>query len=516
MTGEEKKSREAVCDELIREGIDGRSDEDAVHRVTRLTDLAVEVKHTDGLAHALKWYDALEKKGVGGKLAIILDFGRASAIAGGRYGTQWTWDQPSLSREIYHLRRAVSNPAFAQAPKELKCICLNNLGNRMRVAGRAIEALAYWRKVIELEPNFGMALCNRARILSNYAEFLEGSDSLALFLWAAQKEASKALSPTAVYLDPDHDRQTQEGAKELKQWIESFLDVKGIDALGNPLACPDRSRSEEERQYREWCLATGLFLNPLNDLGPHMIAATDSLGLPSIIVPVDSPHRFESFFDQMKQEYVSARWSLYEGASNRPPHFSDRDVLLQLTDPRPSLSLATERIKGAYRAAYSLFDKISFFVNAYIELGMRERDVSFRRVWRQDEKKPIRSEFDQTGNWGFCALYWLSKDLFEKENDEVAEPQARGLSEIRNYLEHKYLRVTAGGSALAPPDDLAFMVSREDLESKALHLLKLSRSALIYLAVGCKFEEDRRKPRYAGLRIEDLPEIPYLKDDEKK
>jgi hypothetical protein len=294
------------------------------------------------------------------------------------------------------------------------------------------------------------------------------------------------------------------------------FDVKAIDTLGDPLACPDRSSSKEEQEYRSWCLANGLFLNPLNDLGEHRTLAADTLELPSLVVQVDSPHRFESFFDQMKQEYVSARWSFYEGTSNRQPHFSDRDVLLQLTDPRPSLSFATERIKGSYRAAYSLFDKISFFVNAYMELGIREKDVSFRRLWRSDEKKPIRSEFDQSGNWGFCALYWLSRDLFEKENDDVAEPQARGLSEIRNHLEHKYLRVTAGGSALAPPDDLAFMVSREDLESKALHLLKLSRSALIYLAVGCKFEEDRRKPRCAGLPIEDLPPVPYLTDDEKK
>jgi hypothetical protein len=513
MTDEEKQK---FCDKLISDGIAGRSDEDSVTRVTVLTDLAIEVGHKAGVACALQWYETLEKMNIGGESAIKLDFGKANAIAGERYGTQWTWHQPSLAREIFYLRRAVSNPAFGKVPKDLRCICLSNLGNRMSVAGRAIEALDYWRRTIELQPNFGMALCNRARILTEYARALDDKNFHAPFLWVAHLEASKALSPTAVYTDPAHDRRTQERTRQLMEWIESVFDVKAIDTLGDPLACPDRSSSKEEQEYRSWCLANGLFLNPLNDLGEHRTLAADTLELPSLVVQVDSPHRFESFFDQMKQEYVSARWSFYEGTSNRQPHFSDRDVLLQLTDPRPSLSFATERIKGSYRAAYSLFDKISFFVNAYMELGIREKDVSFRRLWRSDEKKPIRSEFDQSGNWGFCALYWLSRDLFEKENDDVAEPQARGLSEIRNHLEHKYLRVTAGGSALAPPDDLAFMVSREDLESKALHLLKLSRSALIYLAVGCKFEEDRRKPRCAGLPIEDLPPVPYLTDDEKK
>jgi hypothetical protein len=135
-------------------------------------------------------------------------------------------------------------------------------------------------------------------------------------------------------------------------------------------------------------------------------------------------------------------------------------ILLGATEPRPSLSLAIEKVKTAYRIAYSLFDKIGFFMNAYVSLGILEKQVSFRTLWRPGENKPIRKEFESVGNWGFCALYWLAKDFFEKENDEVAEPQARGLSDIRNHIEHKYLHVTVTESPMVPPDDLAFVVSR--------------------------------------------------------
>ena len=112
-------------------------------------------------------------------------------------------------------------------------------------------------------------------------------------------------------------------------------------------------------------------------------------------------------------------------------------------------------------------------------------------------------------------MYWLAKDFFEKENDEVAEPQARGLSEIRNHIEHKYLRVTAAESPAAPPDDLAFMVSRGQFEGKAMHLLKLARSALIYLAIGVGFEERRREPGRARMPLEDIPSTPYVPDADK-
>jgi hypothetical protein len=293
-----------------------------------------------------------------------------------------------------------------------------------------------------------------------------------------------------------------------------MMDVEGIAAL-DPLTWQDTSATEEERDYRHWSLVNCLFLNPSNDLGPYTIATTDSMRLATHVVPIDSPHIFDSFFDQMKQEYVSARWLLFEGLSAKVPHFSDRDVFLGATEPRPSFSLAIEKVKAAYRISYSLFDKIGFFMNAYMGLGIPERQTSFRRLWRTDEKEPIRGEFDLTGNWAFCALYWLTKDFFEKANDEVAEPQARGLSDIRNHIEHKYLRVTVAEAPTMPPGDLAFMASREQFEGKAVHLLKLARSALMYLAIGVGLEERRREPGLAGVPLGEIPPTPYLSDTEK-
>ncbi|MGA2207362.1 MAG: LA2681 family HEPN domain-containing protein [Terracidiphilus sp.] len=514
MTEDERKQKNAICDHLMHEGIDGRDDADAVPRICVLTQFAGELGRKDAIACALGWYEDLDKRGISGEQAVALDYQRANAIANERYGTEWKWEQATLAREIFFLRRAISSPFFAGCDTDLKCMCLNNLGNRLRVAGREIEALDCWRKVLELQPNFGMSLSNRARVLTAYAGAFENQDEKSLFLWAAHREASAAIAPTALYAAVENDERNRSKTKELKEWIESILDVKAIDAI-SPLKGQEDSGTGEEREYRDWCLANRLYLNLINDLGEHRVAAADTIGLATHVVPVDSPHIFESFFDQMKQEYVSARWSLYEGLHTRAPHFSDKDTLVYATEPRPSLCLAVEQVKGAYRTSYSLFDKIGFFVNAYMELGIPERQVTFRTLWRPDERQPIRREFDQTGNWGFCALYWLSKDFFEKTSDEVAEPQARGLSEIRNSLEHKYLRVTAGESPTAPPQDLALMVPRSQLEAKALHLLKLVRAALIYLAIGVRFEEQRREPSRVGMTLDELSPTAYLPDDEK-
>jgi hypothetical protein len=208
-------------------------------------------------------------------------------------------------------------------------------------------------------------------------------------------------------------------------------------------------------------------------------------------------------------------WLLYEGLMLASPHFSDREVLLSATEPRPSLSLSTEKLKAAFRISYSLFDKVSFFINAYMGLGIPEKSVSFRTLWKTEEKKPIRPQFDSTTNWGFCALYWLAKDFFEKPSDDVAEPHARALCDMRNHIEHKYLRVSVVETITTPTDDLALTVSRERFRRDALHVLKLARSALIYLDISVRYEEQRREPDRVDLALEEIPAVPYLTDAEK-
>jgi tetratricopeptide (TPR) repeat protein len=168
MTDQERLKKNAHCDRLMRDGIDRRRNEDAVTFTVLLTDLAVELGRKDGLACALAWYEALEQRGVSDEQAIILDYSRANAIAGERYGTEWQWEQPTLAREMFYIRRAVSHPKFAQIPDVIRCMCLNNLGNRLRVAGRAIEALEYWRRALEVRPNWRNPTGAHARSANAY------------------------------------------------------------------------------------------------------------------------------------------------------------------------------------------------------------------------------------------------------------------------------------------------------------------------------------------------------------
>lgn len=210
----------------------------------------------------------------------------------------------------------------------------------------------------------------------------------------------------------------------------------------------------------------------------------------------------------MKQEFASARWLLFEGITSEGLHFSDKDTKLYDTLDDPGYSLSVEKTKLAFRAAYSLLDKIAFFLNDYLKLGILLSALSFRSLWfvKKDstELKPV---FTEAKNWPLRGLYWLAKDFVEGDFQTTTEPDARDVAKIRNHLEHRYLKVRDRDpifSSSGPdvyPDRLAFSVARHELEAKALRVLKLARAAMIHLCLSMHREETIRAKDENGFAI---------------
>jgi hypothetical protein len=224
--------------------------------------------------------------------------------------------------------------------------------------------------------------------------------------------------------------------------------------------------------------------------------------LPSLTTPTDSTQpSIIGFFNQLKQEYISARYHLFAGLKAKRAHFSDRDVTLINTLDYPSYGLGIERSKMAFRVSYSIFDKIAYLLNDYFVLGIAERDVYFRKIWYRNSqpRDGLRPELYDPDNYGLKGLFWLAKDLYEpsREFAEAIEPEAQRLSEIRNHLEHKYFKI----HDFMPPhrsmqsigfEQLAYSIGRTEFENKTLRLMQLVRSALIYLIQAIYGEEYRR------------------------
>lgn len=506
--GEASSDEQLSFEQLsARENLDDLDIDQALDWIAQLVDAAGDHASEVGLRKALAWADELESRSPDD--AAIINYFRANAWAhlemlkhrADGDAARWSWDQPEAEQQILLLRAALNSTGFSRLQLGRKCQILTNLAGQLNTAGRPVEALEAWGKVLSMAPKFWMARGNRGIALMHYALSLYDTGHRGVFLLFAHRDlevASRFDSTTLQWGDPA----ALQYFREHKRMIERETNLEAIEEHFEPVGYA-LGRSSVERAYRTWCLQERLFLNPLSDLDTHTIAAQDVLTLPDFVTSIGEPPVLTGFFNQMKQEFVSARWEYYLGVTAQHPHFSDRDVLLYNTLDYPAYGLAVERVKGAYKYAYSLFDKIAFFLNAYLALEIKPTSVSFRSIWREkngDPIHPIRETFRQSENWPLRGLFWLSKDLFDERQKVATAPDARALHELRIHLEHRYVKVhemmlesnPAGGEPDMFFDALAYRISRQSLEERTLRLLKLVRAALIYLSLAMHREEQRR------------------------
>lgn len=501
---------------IADDAFDALAEAEALDVVAAIVDLAGDRNDAGMTARALALSERLASRPtLAAESQILLHYFRANAFENQLHqagdAQSWSWELAHYEQVLLELRGAVRHEGFADLGQFRQCQILTNLGNKLSAIGRPCEALAHWDRAITLNPRFAMALGNRGHGLMAYARSLYDGGHAGLLMGSAHAALTAASGADAVYDSPEG----LAHAKRFEAMAEQLATQLPLDAIGEDLnRAFSLGRSRSERSYRRWALDNRLFLSPLNDLGPYSIAAHDVLHLPSMTLGLDDagpgPPLAFGFYNQLKQEYVSARWLCYEGLSENRAHFSDRETHLFDTLSIPAYSLAVEKTKVAFRLGYSLFDKIAFFINDYFRVGLPEHAVSFRGIWyeRKGTPKPLSAVFKDRENWPLRGLYWLSKDIYQPAFQQVSEPDAEGLADLRNYLEHKYCQVHEdlgiGYSRFAPPNgsDLGFRIGRDMLEAKVLHILKLARAALIYLSLAVHREEAvRRSARPEGLVV---------------
>jgi hypothetical protein len=88
-------------------------------------------------------------------------------------------------------------------------------------------------------------------------------------------------------------------------------------------------------------------------------------------------------------------------------------------------------------------------------------------------------------------MYFLARDFFDDDFIEFASPDARGLAELRNFAEHRFLTLTEFGSAKIEGEQHRY-IPRSDFECKTMRLMKMARASLIYLSMAMYCEEKIR------------------------
>lgn len=438
----------------------------------------------------------------------LLDYFRANAWASryqqrlGDRAAVWNFEQPEVCQQVFLLRRVMNSPGFVAMDAIRRCQVLTNLANQLDTLGRFVEARAYWSAALTIDSSFWMARANRGRGLMHYAAALYDPGHAEVFAFHAHCDLVQAVELVSKHPHLGDYRLISFFSKSAEQ-IAHHYDIEAIGKAHKPDDW-DMGTEPTERAYRRWCLDNILFLNPLNDIEVASIAARDIMSLPNFTTAINEPPIVVGMFNELKQGFASARWILWEGFQSHRSHLSDREVLLYNTLDYPAYGLSVEKVKIAFRMAYSILDKIAYFLNHYLALGIPEKRVNFRTIWREKDNGPVRDRFAKSENWSFRGLFWLSKDLFEEDMLDSMEPEAHALADLRNHLEHKYVKVhemLLPSKSVGDPfhDTLAHAITRSDLERRTLRLVQLVRSALIYLSLGMHREEQERGKGKEGL-----------------
>ncbi len=421
----------------------------------------------------------------------------------------WSFNLKELEQQAINLRLALS---FSEQSENIlkKCQILTNLGNLFSHLGRFSEAQLYWKKVLNIDSSFPMAHGNIGFGLFHYAKVLYDNGQQLLFFKFAHKYLKKSVN-SDIYED------AKQAFKNIIELIESIISQEVLEDIQD-LENFSIGTTKQECEYRKWCLENQLFLNPLNDIITKNITAHDCLLLPTMTLKSGTSPIYQTIFNQVKQEFASARHLLYEGLNKNELHYSDKDNLQLDTLDFAVYSYSSEKTKIAFRICYSIFDKIGYLLNDYLNLGFKPNKVSYRSIWNIYDKTTksykLNPEIIQTQNWALRGLYWLSKDLFENKEEftSTIEPEAQELAQIRNFIEHKSFKIIDFGQSGILDNGLTYVIERTEFEQKTLNLMKLVRASMIYLSIGINLEEKKKEITKPVLPIDFIE----LKDEYKR
>lgn len=415
-----------------------------------------------------------------------------------------TNDESCIEKQLFYFRKSLelinsielSDEKYIPYINGFKLNLYTNYGNTLDHCGRKIAAIEQYQKAIRIKRDFGMALGNLGMTYRHYAMMVSDSVHRDYMNHFAYSLLCKAIDSNDKSV---HKNAYDYFSKAINSYTEEYIQAVLVPSLKIPQY---NYENEEELKYRKWALENKLFINPLNDLPVNEYCfAADVLQLPNMIVNINDKPIFHGMFNQIKQDYIFARYQFYYGIQqNTETHFADKDTYLLNFSDYPQYSIRVEMLKSSFRTLYSLLDKCAYFLNYYFDLGIEEHKITFHKVWANTK---IVSLCKQNNNYALNALRWIGKDFYNKLLDSP-NPYAKKTCTIRNALEHKYTKIywdLFHDRTNGEIDNLAFYISEAELIDETMKLLHIIRETIISMVLTVGIEEKERNKTNTKIAI---------------
>lgn len=361
-----------------------------------------------------------------------------------------------------------------------------NLANCYDELGMVIDALENYDNALHINPSHPMALGNKGMAFYNYGRltgengtFLIEAHSLlsAALELGVSSESKKAFLKTLELIEnifPD------------KKVLLKHLDNKKYEI---------KAESKLEKDLTQFCLDNKLYLNICNYCQRCNNAIGDPIRIKNMVESIaqvgenfenSQYYQLSAYLNQIKQDYITTRFLLFLSRyDDLDFSVADRNVTLINILDYSKYTINIQLLKCAFKNLYDILDKIAFFIEDYVNLGMKKNDINFMKIWYDKESKDIPENIKTTNNPSLNAIFRIYEDFKPKGH-------YRELKDIRNALTHRFIRVKAFGE-LNDGDML-----EEQLIEYTLELAKIVRNAIIYLLCFVNSEESKKKKEIAG------------------
>ncbi|HUU29401.1 MAG TPA: LA2681 family HEPN domain-containing protein [archaeon] len=369
-----------------------------------------------------------------------------------------------------------------------------NLANCYDSLGRVFDALECYDEAIKLKPDHGMALANKG-IALDYLASIQGIHKSCILL-----EAYFLLKKAFEYgVYPE----SKPGFLTYSERIENFF--KGSNLLEKSPEYPKyeiKRSSKFEKFHIEFCLKNKLYLNILNYLPLRKESVGDPVFIEKMIVQTDKIKGekylkddpflcLSRYLNQIKEDYISARFLLilsrYKGINLG---FIYKKLRLINTLDYSEHNIYIQLLKTSFKNLFDILDKISIFLNDYLNLGINKRELYFLGFWYSDKKqRNVRKNLLELKNYSLNALFDIANDLDYGEYNN--------LKLVRNALTHRFIYI----EPLDDSEENEERMREDTLLKQTLQLAKLVRNAIIYMLSFVYIEECKKEKNISGTFI---------------
>lgn len=360
-----------------------------------------------------------------------------------------------------------------------------NYGNCLDTLGRGVEALYAYDEALKIDNKFSMAIGNRAKALRFFAD-ISGVYRSAVYIQAYQdlkaiinNDDLKVIGGLRAKESFKKEMQKIENMTKDKEVLAKKITHHKYDSIG---------LSEFEIFYLDFCIKEKLFLN----FHIHEDKCDASIHDPIFINLITKLEDNITFFklakqiNQIKEDYATARLLLVQSQFRRQDidNISKRTTFVNTLD-YSQFNLYRGLLKAAFKEAFNILDKVSVFINDYLKLGIPEERIYFTSIWYCNNCKKMKEEILSSRNISMYALYDIYQDFKSGYYEKIKN--------IRDALIHRRLVIYESLPTPRDKNDAKHNVSYSEMLSETISLLRMVKSAIIYLINYVNIEENKKR-----------------------